>query len=312
MEQKKITVVGIGGVGGLLAGVLIRWYGDSVSLIARGRRAEHLRTHGLSLHSDAYGEFTVTPAVVTDDPSGLPVQDLVLVCVKNDALEAAAQQILPIVGPDTVVLPVMNGVTAAKKLRAILPTGTVLGCVIYTVSGAGRDFSITQQGKFTELSIGSQILDSAEQAKAEETAVLFMDAGIQCKAVEDVAAAIWTKYVLNCAYNVATARWGCTIGGIKADESRVEDCRALLTESWKVGIANGVSLPEELPEKQLHRILKTSDDSDSSLGRDFAAGRSGEMEVFCGDVIRMADALGVDVPMTRKYYDALKEISSRF
>lgn len=309
---KKITVVGIGGVGGLLSGVLIRQYGDRVSLIARGSRAEHLRTHGLTLHSEAYGEFTVKPAVVTDDPAGLPVQDLVLVCVKNDALEAAAQQIMPIVGPDTVVLPVMNGVTAAKKLRSILPTGTVLGCVIYTVSGAGRDFSITQQGKFTELSIGSQVFDAAEQAKAEETAALFMDAGIQCKAVEDVSVAIWTKYVLNCAYNVATARWGCTIGGIKADESRVEDSRALLTESWKVGVASGVSLPEELPEKQLRRILKTSDDSDSSLGRDFAAGRSGELEVFCGDVIRMAAELGVEVPVTQKYYDALKEIAARF
>ena len=312
MNQKKITIVGIGGVGGLLAGVLIRKYGVNVSLIARGKRAEHLRTHGLTLHSDAYGEFTVNPAAVTDDPAVLPTQDLVLVCVKNDALEAAAQQIMPIVGPNTVVLPVMNGVTAAKKLRAILPTGTVLGCVIYTVSGAGQDFSITQQGKFTELSIGSQVFDSAEQAVAEEAAALFMEAGIQCKAVEDVAAAIWTKYVLNCAYNVATARWGCTIGGIKADENRVEDCRALLTESWKVGIASGVALPEELPEKQLRRILKTSDDSDSSLGRDFAAGRPGEMEVFCGDVIRMAETLGVDVPMTRKYYDALKDIASRF
>lgn len=309
---KSITVVGIGGVGGLLAGVLIRQYGDSVSLIARGSRAEHLRTHGLTLHSDAYGEFTVKPAVVTDDPTGLPVQDLVLVCVKNDALEAAARQIMPIVGPDTVVLPVMNGVTAAKKLRSILPTGTVLGCVIYTVSGAGRDFSITQQGKFTELSIGSQVFDAAEQTKAEETAALFMDAGVQCNAVEDVAVAIWTKYVLNCAYNVATARWGCTIGGIKADESRVEDSRALLTESWKVGVASGVALPEELPEKQLRRILKTSDDSDSSLGRDFAAGRVGELEVFCGDVIRMAAELGVEVPMTQKYYDALKEIAARF
>ena len=74
----------------------------------------------------------------------------------------------------------------------------------------------------------------------------------------------------------------------------------------------GVSLPEELPEKQLRRILKTSDDSDSSLGRDFAAKREGELEVFCGDVIRMAAEMGTDVPMTQKYYDALKEIASRF
>ena len=310
--SKKITVVGIGGVGGLLAGVLIRHYGDSVSLIARGARAEHLRTEGLTLHSDAYGEFTVKPATITADPGELPVQDLVLVCVKNDTLESVAQQILPIVGPDTVVLPVMNGVTAAKKLLKILPVGTVPGCVIYTVSGAGRDFSIIQQGKFTELTVGAQVADPAQQAKAEEVAAIFMDAGIQCKAVEDVAVAIWTKYVLNCAYNVATARWGCTIGGIKAHEERMADCLALLTESWKVGVASGVNLPEELPAKQLRRISKTSDDSDSSLGRDFAAGRQGELEVFCGDVIRMAAELGVEVPMTQKYYDALKEIASRF
>ena len=310
--SKKITVVGIGGVGGLLAGVLIRHYGENVSLIARGARAEHLRTEGLTLRSDAYGDFTVKPAAVVADPAELPVQDLVLVCVKNDALESVAQQILPIVGPDTVVLPVMNGVTAAKKLLKILPVGTVPGCVIYTVSGAGADFTITQQGKFTELTVGAQVADPIQQARAVETAAVFTEAGIQCKAVEDVAVAIWTKYVLNCAYNVATARWGCTIGGIKSDESRVEDCRALLTESWKVGVASGVALPEELPEKQLRRILKTSDDSDSSLGRDFAAGRAGEMEVFCGDVIRMAAEYGVDVPMTQKYYDALKDIASRF
>ena len=201
-------------------------------------------------------------------------------------------------------------VLPAEKMRK--PAGSRPGCVIYTVSGAGRDFSITQQGKFTELTVGAQTADPVQQAKAEETAAIFMEAGIQCKAVEDVAAAIWTKYVLNCAYNVATARWGCPIGGIKADESRMEDCRALLTESWQVGVAAGVNLPAELPEKQLRRISKTSDDSDSSLGRDFAAKREGELEVFCGDVIRMAAELGTEVPMTQKYYDALKEIASRF
>lgn len=310
--NQKITVVGIGGVGGLLAGALIRHYGDSVSLIARGKRAEHFRTEGLTLRSDAYGEFTVKPAAVTDDPASLPVQDLVLVCVKNDALEDAARQILPMVGPDTVVVPVMNGVTAAGKLRSALPTGTVLGCVIYTVSGVNRDFSITQLGKFTELTVGALPGDTAAKGRALLTAAVFNAAGIDCKPSDDVTAAIWTKYVLNCAYNVATARWGCPIGGIKNDPARVEDCRALLEESYRTGLACGVDLPEELPEKQLRRILKTSDDSDSSLGRDFAAGREGELEVFCGDVIRMAAQHGVSVPMTRKYYDALKAIAAEF
>ena len=79
----KLTIIGVGGVGGLLAGVLIRRYGDAVSLIARGERLKRLREQGLTLRSDAYGSFTVQPATVTDRADTLPVQDAVLVCVKN-------------------------------------------------------------------------------------------------------------------------------------------------------------------------------------------------------------------------------------
>lgn len=308
----KITVMGLGGIGGLLSGPLVRRYGGEVSLIARGARAQHLRREGLTLHSDYFGEFTVRPTTVTADPAELPVQDLVIVCVKNGQLADAARQLAPVVGPETVLLTVMNGVTAGDVLRRELGRGIVLESVIYTVASAGRDFSITQTGNFTHLFTGARGGDSAGGRAAAMVDSLFQEAGIDCRLTDDVDNAIWSKYVFNCAYNVATARWGCTIGGIKADESRVEDCRALLTESWKVGVASGVALPEELPEKQLRRILKTSDDSDSSLGRDFAAGRAGELEVFCGDVIRMAAEYGVDVPMTQKYYDALKDIASRF
>ena len=107
---RKITVLGVGGVGGLLAGQLIRQYGDAVSLVARGGRGEHLRRQGLTIHSDLYGEYTVQPAAVTADPAELGVQDLILVSVKYAQLETAAAQLAPIVGPDTLVLPVMNGV----------------------------------------------------------------------------------------------------------------------------------------------------------------------------------------------------------
>ena len=82
----RMTIVGVGGVGGVLAGPLLRKYGGAVSLVARGARAEHLRQNGLSLRSDLYGTFTTPAPSVAETPEELGVQDFVLVCVKNGEL----------------------------------------------------------------------------------------------------------------------------------------------------------------------------------------------------------------------------------
>ena len=311
-ENWKLTVVGIGGIGGLLSGPLVRQYGEHITLVARGKRGDTLRQKGLTLHSDMYGEFTAFPAAVAETPESLPVQDVVLVCVKNGQLPQVARQIAPIVGPETIVLTVMNGVTAGSNLRRALGKGVVLESVIYTVSSAGADYAITQLGNFTHLFTGAAPDDEAGAQAARELHDLFAGAGIDCRVAADVAAAIWSKFVLNCAYNVATARWSCNVGAIKADEQRMADCRALMAEARAVGVARGVALPENLVDKQMHRVETTADASTSSLSRDFAVGRAGELEVFCGDVVRMADAAGVDVPVTKEYYQALLDMAAKF
>ena len=314
MEQQSnpwsLAVVGLGGIGGLLSGPLVRRYGSQIHLVARGERGRSIRTHGLTLHSQMYGEFTVQPEVVVDSPEELPVQDFVLVCVKNQQLEAAARQIIPIVGEHTVVLTVMNGVTAGRRLRALLPRGRVLESVIYTVASAGDDFSITQLGNYTHLFTGAP--DEAGQAAARQLHGIFAGAGIDCRLTEDVDSAIWSKFVLNCAFNVVTARWGCNIGQVKADPQRMADSRALMREARSVGVAHGVALPENLVDKMVRRIEATDDASTSSLSRDFAVGRAGEMEVFCGDVIRLAEEKGIAVPTTQEYYHAMQAIVAGF
>ena len=136
----RITIIGIGGIGGLLAGPLIRTYGEAVSLVARGERAEHLRTNGLTLHSEYFGDDTVKPATVVEDPKDLPEQDLVLICVKNGSLDDLISSMIlqdgqacALIGENTVVIPVMNGVSAGDLLREKLPQGILCDSVIYTV-----------------------------------------------------------------------------------------------------------------------------------------------------------------------------------
>lgn len=307
----KITVMGAGGIGGLLGGALIRRYGDAVSLIARGARGEHLRREGLTLRSEVYGNFTVRPGLVTADPSELPVQDVILVCVKNGSLEQAAEQLKPIAGPDTIVLPVMNGVTAGKILRERLAPCHVPECVIYTVSSAEEDFSIVQKGGYTFLYLGAV---SAEDGPGAERCIsLLKGAGIDCRPAEDIRTAVWTKYLMNCAYNVVTARWDIPFGKIRADAKLMEDYRRLMEEARQAGLAEGANLPDSLVEEQIEALLdRTTDDSTSSLSRDFSQGKTGEMEVFSGEVIRMADRLHLDVPVTRDYDRGLRERAASF
>lgn len=299
----KVTIVGIGGVGGLLAGALIRRYGADVSLVARGKRLQDLKENGLTLRSDAYGNFSVKPACVTEDPSSLPVQDAVLVCVKNGGLQKAAEQIAPMVDENTLVLPVMNGVSASGNLTRMLGKGRVLDSVIYTVSSVENGV-IDQKGNFTQIFMGGN--------GAEELAAWLQGAGIEAVVAEDVRAATWSKYVLNCAYNVVTARWGITIGDIKHSEKLKGEYRSLMEEAWRVGRADGVNLPEDLVDQHMVRLMNCTDDSTSSLSRDFDAGIVGEMDIFTGEVVRLADKYGVDVPVSRQYLAGLEERAASF
>lgn len=311
--MKKIMVVGVGGVGGVLAANLVKKYGESVSLIARGPRRESLRQNGLTLHSDLYGEFTVHPACIEEDPALCGVQDLILICVKNGGLQKVCQQILPVVGEHTAAMAVMNGVSAGQELAQRLGKGVLVDSVIYTVSSAGSDYSITQKGSYTYLNIGSHT-DSEEGKKtAQEIADLLNAAGVDCKVSRNVQAAIWKKYVLNCAFNVATARWGYTIGQLAADAAKRADCRALMAEAAAVAAKMGVPLPEDLVDKHMVTMMEnTTPNSDSSLSRDFDAGKVGEMEVFSGYIVRKAAELGVPAPVSGEYYEGLKARAAGF
>ena len=301
----RMTIVGVGGVGGVLAGPLLRKYSASVSLVARGTRGEHLRTNGLTLCSDLYGTFTVQPETVVETAAELPVQDYVLVCVKNDALPKVIEQIRPIVDAHTVVVPVMNGVTAVETLKKSLPQGKVAGSVIYTVSSAGTDYAITQTGKFTHL-----FLDETVDG-AKELCRLLVDAGIDCRLTGDIQTAMWSKYVFNCAYNTMTAAQATDAGHLKEEPLRA-DFEAILTEAGAVGRAYGAAFGENMVEKEMHRLDKTVDRSTSSLSRDFDARRVGEMEVFSGDLVRMAGQKGIAVPTMQRYYEKLLDMAKTF
>ena len=170
-EKKKIAVIGIGGVGGYIAGLLAKAY-PHVTMVARGARAESIRKKGLVLHSDYKGEIVAKPERV------VPIQDMgqqdyIFICVKNYSLAEVCESIRDMVTDDTVIIPVMNGVDPGENIRRLVGKGTVVDSLIYTVAFANEDFSIAQQDTFTWLCIGIKDADERQQKKiAEVTEIL--------------------------------------------------------------------------------------------------------------------------------------------
>lgn len=302
--EKKAAVVGIGGVGGYLAGMLERVC-PHLTLAARGGRRDSLLEKGLVLHSDYKGEIMIRPErVVPIEEMGQ--QDYIFVCVKNYSLEEVCRELGNAVTDETVLIPVMNGADPGEKMRKLLGKGTVVDSLIYIVAFANADYSITQQGDFANLRIGIEDADEKEQRKIEEVSELLTAADIDHKVVEDIQQAIWKKYILNCAYNVASAYYDNNIGQLRSDPVKAKEYEALVREAYAVARAKGISVEQKDVDAILHRFYhELADDATSSLQRDIRDGKQAEIETFSGYIVREGKRLGLDMPVSEKMYEGL-------
>ena len=145
----KIAVMGVGGVGGYYGTLLARHYAESrdieVIFIARGRHLEAIRTNGLKMLSQE-GEFTVRPALVTDNPVEFGPVDILLLCTKGYDLEDSARLVSPCVDANSVVISLLNGVNNPERLRAVLHKGKILNGCVYLSTHILRPGVIQQIG----------------------------------------------------------------------------------------------------------------------------------------------------------------------
>ena len=311
-EDKKIAVIGIGGVGGYVAGMLAKAY-PQVTMVARGARAESIREKGLVLHSDYKGEIVAKPERVVPVRE-MGQQDYIFICVKNYSLAEVCESIRDMVTEDTVIIPVMNGVDPGEKIRALIKKGTVVDSLIYTVAFANSDFSISHQDTFTWLCIGIKDANEKQQEKVREVAEILKGADIDYRDEGDIQVEIWRKYILNCAFNVMTAFYDNTIGELRKDPVKAEQYERLVWEAASVGRAKGVALTDEHINEVIHKFRHVhADNATSSLQRDFRIRKKEtELETFSGYIVQEAKRLGVDIPLSEKMYEGLKEMAEKF
>lgn len=306
INDKKICVVGLGGVGGFLGGTLARKY-PHVMFYARGDRKESLRQKGISIESEYMGNFTVKPEKVSDKAEELGIMDYIIISVKNYSLEQVCNQIAPMVGEKTVIIPIMNGTNPGERARKYLGKGIVLDSLIYIVSGSNENFIITQKGKYASVHIGLKTPNKEEQKAIEDVHEIIQGAGVECVIEEDIEAVIWKKYVLNCAYNVLTAYYSASTGELRKDPKKVEEFKDLLAEACLVGRAKGVSIPDNMEEEQLkHLLYVQTEDATSSLRRDMDSGKPNELDTFSGYLLEEGKKYDLRLPATERFYTELK------
>lgn len=298
----RIAIFGSGGVGGYFGGRLAQ-AGEDVHFIARGAHLAAMRDRGLRVSSIA-GDFEVRPVQATDDPASIGPVDLVLLAVKAWQIGEAARAMQPLIGNDTMVVPLENGVEAPEELAAVLGARHAMGglCrILAYLTGPGeiRHAAIDPSIEFGEL-------DGRRSERAESLRQVFDRAeGMKATIPPDIRSAMWSKFLFIAPVSGLGAVTRAPIGVTRA----MPETRRLLVEALEEIVtlagAVGVSLPSDAVQKTLAFTDAIPSDGTSSMQRDMMEGRPSELEAQVGAVVRLAERAGVDVPVHRFFLAAL-------
>jgi 2-dehydropantoate 2-reductase len=296
----RVAVMAAGAVGSYFGGRLAE-AGHEVHFIARGAHRDAIERHGLRVKS-ALGDIHIEKPNVTDDPRAVGEVDLVFFTVKLWDTEKAGELSRPLVGKDTRVLTMQNGIDSADRLTPILGdvvafTPTRISAVI-TAPG-----EITQHGTFANFRCG--FLDGRDDARLQSLCEEMQRAKIEASYASDIRNDVWEKFVFLIAMSGATASTRSTIGPILADPDTAALFLSLMQETEAVGIKEGVSL-EGQADKLLKRAKGALPTIKASMCEDVERGNRLELDWLQGKVVELGRKHAVPTPANEYVYKVLK------
>jgi 2-dehydropantoate 2-reductase len=297
----NILILGAGGVGGYVGALLGTRGGAEVILVARGEHLEAIRKNGLQIVEDDE-RWNFQPAAAVDDPSKLGVFDLILVTVKHTSLSESLDLISSNIGPEPVILPLMNGIDHRREILERYPKADVLEGCIYILSHIEHPGSIRKKGEIFRLCWGVENFDPADYAALRE---LFDRALPLHRPTEKIALEQWKKYLFIASMAALTSYHRTTMDRIVAGHR--EELEDLLGEIAGVARAKDVPLDETIVRTTLQRMEKTVPGAKTSMQRDLERGKPAEIEALPGYVVHEGARLGVPTPLMEQIYQNLKE-----
>ena len=297
----KIAIMGSGGVGGYCGGLLAR-AGHDVTFVARGQHLQALRSSGLQVKA-VLGDFAISPVTATDTPAKIGQVDLVLMCVKTTNTDEATSAIKPIVGPNTTVISLQNGVDAAERIGKIIGKEHVMGGAVWVAASIESPGLIRQVSQICRIVIGE--IDGKSTPRAQKIFEALKSTTAKVELTDDILKTIWTKFVYFASISGVGALTRLSIGDYRAIPETRELLTRLMREVESVGRAVGVKLDSDVIDKTIAFVDSSAPAVKSSMQRDVELGRRSEMESVIGIIVRKGHERNVPTPVADMIYAAL-------
>jgi len=298
----RIAVIGAGGIGGPYGAALAK-AGADVIFVARGAHLASMRENGLRIEGDR-GETHIRPAQATDDIASIGPVDYVLFCVKLWDVEAVGEQLRPLIGPQTAVIPLQNGIDAAERLIAILGHDAVMGGTAFVTGSIVAPGVIRQTGTYQRMTFGE--LDRRISGRGERLRDFCEAAGFEGVLSPDVTVPIWDKFLLLVPLSGLNALTRLPLGKWRDDSDLCALYEASLAETVAVGLAEGVRLPPASVEEARAAMRSMPDYHMTSMGNDLIRGNRIELPWFAGKVVELGRRHAIPTPVNAFIYAALK------
>lgn len=303
----RIAVFGAGGIGGYFGGRLAR-AGNDVTFIARGAHLAALREGGLRIRS-ASGDFAL-PVRATDQPAEAPAPaDLVLIAVKSYDTAAAVAGIAPLVGPETAILTLQNGVSNHAAFAEVYGAARVLAGTAQIEATIGAPGTIEQPSPFARIALGALVPEG--RPRAEGAVAALVAAGLEARFAPDTLLALWQKFIFLSPLAGVTALTGLPVGEVRGRRDTRELLAAALDETVAAGRASGVALGPDAAAGVLTFVDGLPAAMKTSLQRDLERGGRLETEALQGEVVRLGRDLGVPTPVNLALYVYLATADAR-
>jgi 2-dehydropantoate 2-reductase len=303
----RIAIFGAGGAGGYFGAQLAR-AGEDVIFIARGEHLQAICTHGLRVETPK-GEIVIQPAQASNDPAQVGVVDAVIVGVKAWQVTETARAMEPMIGPNTFVVPLQNGVEASSQLATVLGADHVLGGLCGTLSWIVGPGHIRSIGQVHFIKFGE--LDKRPSERAEQLRQAFERAGVKVEIPLDIHVALWEKFLFVVSFGGVGAVTRAPIGVIRTlPETRrlLEQC---MREIFAVARTRQIALSDGIVEKSMMFLDSLAPSGTTSLQRDIADGKPSELDAWNGAVVRLGREVGVATPLHEFIYHSLLPLELR-
>ena len=307
-KNPSVCIVGAGAIGGFLGARLAAAGGMNVSAIARGPTLAALRNHGWRLEQG--GKLVSVPANATDNAQMLGRQDLIVVAVKGQALPAVASAVAAMLGPETIVLPAMNGVPwwfchgvstigeipldsvdPGGTIAAAIPLRHVLGCVVHASTTSPQP-GVARHIRGQGLIVGEPA--GGESERTARVAAILSNAGFELTVSADIRYDIWYKLWGNLTMNPVSALTGATSDRVLDDPLVKEFCVAAMREAAAIGERIGCPIAETPQDR--HAVTRRLGAFKTSMLQDVEAGRTLELDGIVGAVAEIARRLALPTP----------------